>query len=69
MGPPGNRGSWGPYVLTHTQTSPKKAYKSYQGHLMGPLTDPGSSGSAQISEWSVLPWSGASLGLVSPGAD
>ncbi|CAI9556917.1 unnamed protein product, partial [Staurois parvus] len=37
MGPPGNRGSWGPCVLAHTQSTPKKAYKRYQGHLMGPL--------------------------------
>ncbi|CAI9575610.1 unnamed protein product, partial [Staurois parvus] len=41
MGPPGNRGSWGPCVLTHTQTTPKKAYKRYQGHFMGPLLTPG----------------------------
>ncbi|CAI9611545.1 unnamed protein product [Staurois parvus] len=28
MGPPGNRGSWGPCVLAHTQAHPpKKAYK------------------------------------------
>ncbi|CAI9587680.1 unnamed protein product [Staurois parvus] len=55
MGPPGNRGSWGPCVLTHTQTTPKKAYERYQGHLMVPLTDPGPSGSTQVSEWSVRP--------------
>ncbi|CAI9545566.1 unnamed protein product [Staurois parvus] len=48
MGPPGNRGSWGPCVLTHTQTTPKKAYERYQGHLMGPPTDPGPSGSAEF---------------------
>ncbi|CAI9602712.1 unnamed protein product, partial [Staurois parvus] len=41
MGPSGNRGSWGPWVLAHTQTTPKKAYERYQGHLMGPPTDPG----------------------------
>ncbi|CAI9575057.1 unnamed protein product [Staurois parvus] len=46
MGPPGNRGSRGPCVLAHTQTKPKKAYERYQGHLMGPPTDPGPSGSA-----------------------
>ncbi|CAI9533194.1 unnamed protein product [Staurois parvus] len=58
MGPPGNRGSWGPCVLAHTQTTPKKAYESYQGHLMRPLTDPGPSGSAQgPHELSVRPWS------------
>ncbi|CAI9537113.1 unnamed protein product [Staurois parvus] len=34
----------GPRVLTHTQTTPKKAYERYQGHLMGPPTDPGPSG-------------------------
>ncbi|CAI9604582.1 unnamed protein product [Staurois parvus] len=53
MGPPGNRGSWGPCVLAHTQSTPKKAYKRYQGHLMGPPTDPGPSGSARVSKWSV----------------
>ncbi|CAI9550935.1 unnamed protein product, partial [Staurois parvus] len=37
----GNRGSWGPCVLAHTQTTPKKAYERYQGHLMGPLLTPG----------------------------
>ncbi|CAI9574189.1 unnamed protein product [Staurois parvus] len=41
MGPPGNRGSWGPYVLAHTQSTPQKAYKRYQGHLGGPLLTPG----------------------------
>ncbi|CAI9553176.1 unnamed protein product [Staurois parvus] len=57
MGPPGNRGSWGPCVLAQTQNTPKKAYKKrYQGHFMGPLTDPGPSGSAQVLEWSVRPW-------------
>ncbi|CAI9576763.1 unnamed protein product [Staurois parvus] len=57
MGPPGNRGSWGPCVLAQTQTTPKKAYESYQGHLMGPPTDPGPSGSARVLEWSVRPCS------------
>ncbi|CAI9593881.1 unnamed protein product [Staurois parvus] len=47
MGPPGNWGSWGPCVLAHTQNTPKKAYKRYQGHLMGPPTDPGPLGSAR----------------------
>ncbi|CAI9533076.1 unnamed protein product [Staurois parvus] len=55
MGPLGNRGSWGPCVLAHTQTTPKKAYERYQGHLMGPPTDPGPSGSARVSKWSVRP--------------
>ncbi|CAI9599899.1 unnamed protein product, partial [Staurois parvus] len=55
MGPPGNRGSWAPCVLIHTQTTPKKAYERYQGHLMGPPTDPGPSGSARVSNWSVRP--------------
>ncbi|CAI9558152.1 unnamed protein product, partial [Staurois parvus] len=41
MGSPGNRGSWGPCVLAHTQTTPKTAYERYQRHLMGPPTDPG----------------------------
>ncbi|CAI9620096.1 unnamed protein product [Staurois parvus] len=26
MGPLGSRGSWGPCVLDHTQSTPKKAY-------------------------------------------
>ncbi|CAI9602030.1 unnamed protein product, partial [Staurois parvus] len=60
MGPPGNRGSWGPCVLAHTQTTPKKAYERYQGHLIGPSSDPGPSGSARIPKWSVHPWSQAS---------
>ncbi|CAI9588178.1 unnamed protein product, partial [Staurois parvus] len=54
MGPPGNRGSWGPCVLAQTQ----KAYeKRYQGHLMGAPTDHGPSGSARVSKWSVRPCS------------
>ncbi|CAI9599933.1 unnamed protein product [Staurois parvus] len=48
MRPPGNRGSLGPCVLTHTKTTPKKAYERYQGHLMEPHTDLGPSGSAQM---------------------
>ncbi|CAI9556291.1 unnamed protein product, partial [Staurois parvus] len=40
-GPSGNRGSWGPCVLAQTQ---KSLLKRYQGHLMGPRTDPGPSG-------------------------
>ncbi|CAI9559684.1 unnamed protein product [Staurois parvus] len=52
MGPPGNRGSWGPCVLAQTQ---KSLRKRYQGHLMGSPTDPGPSGSARVSKWSVRP--------------
>ncbi|CAI9531540.1 unnamed protein product [Staurois parvus] len=55
MEPPSNRGSWGPCVLAHTQTTPKKSYEKYQGHLMGPPTDPEPSGSARVPEWSVHP--------------
>ncbi|CAI9554868.1 unnamed protein product, partial [Staurois parvus] len=52
MGPPSNRGSWGPVSFPKL----KKAYeKRYQGHLMGPSTDPGPSGSAWVSKWSVRP--------------
>ncbi|CAI9549407.1 unnamed protein product [Staurois parvus] len=53
MGPPGNRGSWGPCVFAKTQ---KSLSKRYQGHLMGPPTDPGPSGSARVYKWSVCPW-------------
>ncbi|CAI9544168.1 unnamed protein product, partial [Staurois parvus] len=35
----------------HTQ----KTYERYQGHLMGPPTDHGHSGSARAPEWSVRP--------------
>ncbi|CAI9562456.1 unnamed protein product, partial [Staurois parvus] len=55
-GPPGNWGSWGPCVLAHTQITPKKAYKRYQGHFMGPPTDPGPSGGARVLGWSVRLW-------------
>ncbi|CAI9560236.1 unnamed protein product [Staurois parvus] len=55
MGPPGNRKLWVPCVLAHTQTTPKKAYERYQGHLMGPPTDPRASGSALVAKWSVRP--------------
>ncbi|CAI9623514.1 unnamed protein product [Staurois parvus] len=56
MGALGNRGSWGPCVLAHTQSTPKKKpIKRYQGHFMGPPTDPGPSGSARVLEWSVRP--------------
>ncbi|CAI9533408.1 unnamed protein product [Staurois parvus] len=38
MGPPGNRRSWGPCVLNHTQTTPKKKpMKGTRGILWGPL--------------------------------
>ncbi|CAI9564434.1 unnamed protein product, partial [Staurois parvus] len=57
-GPPGNRGSWDPCVLAHTQSTPKKAYKRYQGHFMGPPTDPGPLVSARVLEWSVRPCGG-----------
>ncbi|CAI9553165.1 unnamed protein product [Staurois parvus] len=33
----------------------KKPIKRYQGHLMGPPTDPGPSCSARVSKWSVRP--------------
>ncbi|CAI9566650.1 unnamed protein product, partial [Staurois parvus] len=56
MGPPGNRGSWGPCVLAHTQITQKKPIKRYQGHRMGPPTEPGPLDSAQVLEWSVRPW-------------
>ncbi|CAI9535827.1 unnamed protein product, partial [Staurois parvus] len=35
--------------------SKKPMKKRYQGHLMGPPTDPGPSGSARVSKWSVRP--------------
>ncbi|CAI9546262.1 unnamed protein product [Staurois parvus] len=35
----------------------KKPMKKVPGHLMGPPTDPGPSGSARVSKWSVRPWS------------
>ncbi|CAI9564661.1 unnamed protein product, partial [Staurois parvus] len=38
MGPPGNRGSWGPCVLAHTQ---KKPTKGSRGISRGPLLTPG----------------------------
>ncbi|CAI9534199.1 unnamed protein product, partial [Staurois parvus] len=40
-GPRAIRGSWDPCALAQTQ---KKPMKRYQGHLMGPPTDPGPSG-------------------------
>ncbi|CAI9599483.1 unnamed protein product, partial [Staurois parvus] len=53
MGPPGQLGIMGPLCLAQTQ---KNLRKRYQGHLMGPPTDPGPSGSARVSKWSVRPW-------------
>ncbi|CAI9576166.1 unnamed protein product [Staurois parvus] len=53
MGPPGNRGSWGPVSLPKL----KKAYeKGTRGISWGPLLTPGPSGSARVSKWSVRPW-------------
>ncbi|CAI9590562.1 unnamed protein product [Staurois parvus] len=52
MGPPGNRGSWGPCLCLHSK---KPIKKRYQGHFMGPPTDPGPSGGARVLEWSVRP--------------
>ncbi|CAI9587436.1 unnamed protein product, partial [Staurois parvus] len=51
--------SWGPQAIGDhgaPVSSPKlkphskKAYERYQGHLMGPPTDPGPSGSARVSK-------------------
>ncbi|CAI9610292.1 unnamed protein product [Staurois parvus] len=39
MGPPGNRGSWGPPVSL-PKLKKKKAFEKVPGHLMGPPTDP-----------------------------
>ncbi|CAI9549826.1 unnamed protein product, partial [Staurois parvus] len=53
--------SWGPWVIGDhgapvSLPKLKKAYKNrYQEHLMGPPTDPGPSGSARVSKWSVRP--------------
>ncbi|CAI9624855.1 unnamed protein product [Staurois parvus] len=35
LGPQGNRGSWGPCVLAHTQKTPIKAYKKVPGAFHG----------------------------------
>ncbi|CAI9576404.1 unnamed protein product [Staurois parvus] len=35
MGTPGNRGSWDPCVLAHTQSIPKKAYNKVPGASHG----------------------------------
>ncbi|CAI9551865.1 unnamed protein product, partial [Staurois parvus] len=34
----------------HSKAHPKKPIERYQGHPMGPSTDPGPSGSAQVSK-------------------
>ncbi|CAI9603552.1 unnamed protein product, partial [Staurois parvus] len=53
--------SWGPRAIGDhgapvSLPKLKKAYeKRYQGHLMGPPTDPGHSGSVRVSKWSVRP--------------
>ncbi|CAI9605203.1 unnamed protein product, partial [Staurois parvus] len=53
--------SWGPRAIGDhgapvSLPKLKKAYeKRYQGHLMGPPIDPGPSGSARVSKWSVRP--------------
>ncbi|CAI9586194.1 unnamed protein product, partial [Staurois parvus] len=41
--------------LPHPKKPMKKPMKRYQGHLMGPPTDPGPSGSARVLQWSVRP--------------
>ncbi|CAI9580366.1 unnamed protein product, partial [Staurois parvus] len=51
-GAPGQEGIMGP-LCPHPH--PKKPMKRYQGHLMGPPTDPGPSGSARVPKWSVRP--------------
>ncbi|CAI9600160.1 unnamed protein product [Staurois parvus] len=52
MGPPGNRGSWGPCVLAQTQ---KKPMKKVPGASHGAPTDSEPLGSARVSKWSVRP--------------
>ncbi|CAI9621724.1 unnamed protein product, partial [Staurois parvus] len=53
--------SWGPQAIGNhgapvSLPKLKKAYeKRYQGHLMGPPTDSGPSGSDRVSKWSGLP--------------
>ncbi|CAI9595296.1 unnamed protein product [Staurois parvus] len=53
--------SWGPRAIGDhgapvSLPKLKKAYeKRYQGHLMGPPTDPRPLGSARVSKWSVRP--------------
>ncbi|CAI9561220.1 unnamed protein product, partial [Staurois parvus] len=53
--------SWGPRAigimgpLCPCPNSKKVYQKRYQGHLMGPPTDPGPSSSARVSKWSVRP--------------
>ncbi|CAI9567327.1 unnamed protein product, partial [Staurois parvus] len=41
MGPPGNRGSWGPCVLPTLKAHPKKPIKGTRGISWGPLLTPG----------------------------
>ncbi|CAI9536742.1 unnamed protein product [Staurois parvus] len=41
MGPPGNRGSWGPCVLATLKLHPKKPMKGTRGISWGPLLTPG----------------------------
>ncbi|CAI9616473.1 unnamed protein product, partial [Staurois parvus] len=53
--------SWGPRAIGDHGASVslpklKKTYeKGSRGHLMGPPTDPGPSGSVRVSKWSVCP--------------
>ncbi|CAI9585057.1 unnamed protein product, partial [Staurois parvus] len=52
--------SWGPRAIGIMGPlcpcpNSKKPVKKVQGHLMGPPTDPGPSGSARVSKWSVRP--------------
>ncbi|CAI9595656.1 unnamed protein product, partial [Staurois parvus] len=56
--------SWGPRAIGDhgapvSSPTSKKAYEKanerYQGHLMGPPTDPGPSGSNRVLKWSVRP--------------
>ncbi|CAI9589909.1 unnamed protein product, partial [Staurois parvus] len=55
--------SWGPRAIGRhgVPVSLPKLKKDYEkgtrGHLMGPPTDPGPSGSARVSKWSVRPLS------------
>ncbi|CAI9562957.1 unnamed protein product [Staurois parvus] len=53
MGPPGNRGLWGPLSLPTPTKAHEKANERYLGHLIGPPTDPGPLGSARVAKWSV----------------
>ncbi|CAI9545348.1 unnamed protein product, partial [Staurois parvus] len=53
----GAPGHGAPVSLPTLKAHPKKAIKRYQGHFMGPPTDPGPSGSARVLKWSVRPCS------------